>query len=337
MNKIHDLRFVCVLLTLVIACGIWRATSPSASAASVPHAAGDVAETAPEGSPPAATAGTAAAADKPKRVLDVIQEGGWIMIPLLVVSVWCTALIVEGFVRLRPSCFAPADVMTQIQAAFREENYQQAWRVCKSRPAFLTNTLRNALECIGDGRQACENALMEHTLRETMIYRTRISYLSTIGVISPMVGLLGTVTGMIKAFQRLGIGGIGHPEELAAAIGEVLIATASGLFVAIPAFLFYYFFRNRLQMLVVMVEDTIRRLMRGVKYEELLGIQIGEGMEAQLAVMDTSAPSADATETVPCAAATASKAASGCPLCGASLSPGTAQCPHCGVALQWGQ
>src|SRR6185295_9382488 len=110
-----------------------------------------------------------------------------------------------------------------------------------------------------------------------------ISYLSTIGVISPMVGLLGTVTGMIKAFQTLGAGGIGDPSKLAAAIGEVLVATASGLSIAIPAFFLYYFFRNRLQLVIVLAEDIINQLMVDIRYEELQGINIGEGLEAELA------------------------------------------------------
>jgi len=220
---------------------------------------------------------------KEKTYWDVFKEGGWIMWPLALLSMWCVALIIEGFVRIRLVNFAPSDTVQLLRQTFGEENYQQAWRVCKAKSTFLTNVLRNGLERIGRGRAACESAIAEYSLKESMLYRTKISYLSTIGVVSPMVGLLGTVTGMIKAFATLGTGGISDPSKLAAAIGEVLIATASGLIIAIPAFFLYYFFRNRLQQVIVLAEDVINQLMVDVKYEELAGIKIGEALETELA------------------------------------------------------
>ena len=146
-------------------------------------------------------------------LIGLFNRGGPIMWPLLAISMWCLSLIIEGFIRIRLSNFAPADMIIQLKNAFAEENYQQAWRLCKSKSSFLTNALRYGLERIGRGRTACEAALAEYSLKESMIYRTKISYLSTIGVVSPMVGLLGTVTGMIKAFQVLGHGGISPPNK----------------------------------------------------------------------------------------------------------------------------
>lgn len=286
-------------------------------------------------------AGAAAPAHQgPKRLWDTIVEGGWIMVPLAGISMWCLALIIEGFVRIRLPTFAPADIVRQLKAAFAEENFQQAWRVCKSRPTFLTNVLKYGLERIGRGRTACETAIAEHSLKESMALKTKISYLSTIGVISPMVGLLGTVTGMIKAFATLGTGGIGDPSKLAAAIGEVLIATATGLIVAIPAFFMYYFFRNRLQFVMVLAEDVMNQLMTDVKYDELQGIKIGESLEAELAggapaphgAGGIAAPAGDAGHRV-------SQAISGvtiaCPQCNAPITTGSPRCNSCGTELQW--
>lgn len=307
---------------------------------------------------PAAAEGAAAAAapageagkeaPKPRTFWQTIHEGGWIMWPLIIISMWCTALIIEGFIRIRLVNFAPPDVVQQLKAAFAEENYQQAWRVCKSKSSFLTNILRYGLERIGRGRSACETAISEHSLKESMALRTKISYLSTIGVISPMVGLLGTVTGMIKAFAALGQSGIADPSKLAAAIGEVLIATATGLLVAIPAFFLYYFFRNRLQMITVMAEDVMNQLMTDIKYEELEGIKIGDTMEAQLAA--GTAQTTPSGRILPPAAAAAPAAVSdagkqvsqavagvtiACPQCNAPITMGAAKCASCGTELQW--
>ncbi len=171
-----------------------------------------------------------------------------------------------------------------------------------------------------------------------MVYRTKISYLSTIGVISPMVGLLGTVTGMIKAFQTLGTGGIGDPSLLAAAIGEVLIATATGLVVAIPAFFLYYFFRNRLQMVMVLAEDVINQLMVDLKYEELQGIKIGEEMETELTggAVAEAPPAAAVEDTGKSVSQVVSGVSVACPQCNASITAGAPKCAACGTELQWG-
>ena len=106
--------------------------------------------------------------------------------------------------------------------------------------------------------------------------QTYISYLSVIGVCTPMIGLLGTVTGMIKAFATLGASGIGDPSSLSAAIGEVLVATASGLFIAIPAFGSFYFLRNRAVKALHDIEDTVVMLFRKMPYEQAAGAYIGD-------------------------------------------------------------
>ena len=294
---------------------------------------------------PAAAAAAAAAAPaklvESKTIWTIIKEGGWIMFPLAIISMWCLSLIIECTIRIRLSNFAPADAVRQLKAAFAEENYQQAWRVCKGKSTFLTNVMRGGLERLGRGRAACEASIAETGLKESMLLRTKVSYLSSIGVVSPMVGLLGTVTGMIKAFQTLGAGGIGDPSKLAAAIGEVLIATATGLMVAIPAFFLYYFFRNRLQTVIVLAEDVVNQLMVDVKYEELQGIKVGETLEAELATDGAPAPAGE-TRAVPSAedlSKRVSQAVSGvtlnCPQCSAPITAGAPKCAACGTELQW--
>ncbi len=95
-----------------------------------------------------------------------------------------------------------------------------------------------------------------------------------------MIGLLGTVIGMIGAFSVLGSAGISDPRALAARIGEVLLATASGLFIAIPAFVFYYVFRNLTQACVVHGDDIVNELVQDIPYAELEGMRIGQEFSA---------------------------------------------------------
>ena len=108
--------------------------------------------------------------------------------------------------------------------------------------------MRAGLGSVGYGKDATEEALYATVDKINSTLQTRINYLSVIGVCAPMIGLLGTVGGMKGAFGSLGTAGLsGGVGELAGHIGEVLVATASGLFVAIPAFMAFYFLRNKLQ------------------------------------------------------------------------------------------
>jgi biopolymer transport protein ExbB len=91
-----------------------------------------------------------------------------------------------------------------------------------------------------------------------------------------MIGLTGTVTGMMSAFETLGSDGVGNPSALSAAIGEVLIATAAGLFIAIPAFMFFYILRNRLQAAIQYAELQLQALFRKMPYSLLKGSHVGE-------------------------------------------------------------
>jgi biopolymer transport protein ExbB len=91
-----------------------------------------------------------------------------------------------------------------------------------------------------------------------------------------MIGLLGTVTGMIRAFAVLGSAGIGDPSSLSQAIGEVLVATASGLFIAIPAFGAFYWLRNRGSKVLHDIQDTLAHMLRKMPYDKLAGAHIGD-------------------------------------------------------------
>ena len=168
-----------------------------------------------------------------------------------------------------------------------------------------------------------EDAVAEHGLREATVLRTRNSYLSVIGVVSPMIGLLGTVIGMMGAFRVLAGSGISDPRALSGKIGEVLLATASGLFIAIPAFVSYYVFRNISQMCIVHADDVVNSLLIDIPFDELQGVQVGDSFST-----GGGAVSAGARK-VSMALTTA------CPICGGSVTPGVNPCPHCGSTLDW--
>ncbi|MEQ1862944.1 MAG: MotA/TolQ/ExbB proton channel family protein [Chthoniobacteraceae bacterium] len=259
-------------------------------------------------------------------VLQQILDGGpliiLIWIAILLTSVVMVTLIVQNIMTLKSSKLCPPPLVQQLQQTIGSGNYQEAWQICSQNDNYLANVVRGALTRVGRGKEAVEDAVAEMGLREATMMRTRNSYLSVIGVISPMIGLLGTVIGMMGAFAVLGASGIKNPQALAARIGEVLLATASGLFIAIPAFIAYYVFRNMSQKCVVMADDTVNSLLLDIPYEELSGVQIGENFSA-------GAPAAGGVRKVSMSLTT------NCPVCGGGVAAGVNPCPHCGATLDW--
>jgi biopolymer transport protein ExbB len=130
---------------------------------------------------------------------------------------------------------------------------------------------------VGDGKEATEEAILAEISREQQRQSTRLSYLSVIGVCTPMVGLIGTVFGMIGAFGELGKGGATqNTSGLSEKIGEVLVATASGLVIAVPAFMGFYFLRNRLQGALHELENEVANLFRKFPYHLAEGVHVGD-------------------------------------------------------------
>lgn len=211
-----------------------------------------------------------------KTLMEQIKEGGWVMVPIGLCSVLTMFLIVDGVLRTSEKRALPPEHVEALKGAFRQGDYVAAYNYCKANPTPLTNVCRVAVSSLGDGKAIVEDSIASAMAKENSNMQTYISYLSVIGVCAPMIGLLGTVTGMIKAFATLGATGIGDPSSLSAAIGEVLVATASGLFIAIPAFTAFYFLRNRAAKVLHHLQDMINSLLRKMPYEQLQGAQIGD-------------------------------------------------------------
>jgi biopolymer transport protein ExbB len=272
---------------------------------------------------------TAAAQEHAKQesIISTIIHGGplivLIWICILATSVIMVTLIIQLAISLRKDKLAPPPLVDSLRQLIGSGNYQEAWETCNANKNYLANVLRSGLNRIGRGKEAVEASLAEHGLREATLLRTRNSYLSVIGVVSPMIGLLGTVIGMMGAFAVLGASGMSNPKELSTKISEVLLATASGLFIAIPAFVAYYVFRNMSQASIVHADDIVNTLVTDIPYDELAGMQVGENFAAAGAPRP-----ADVAEAAPGGAAS-------CPVCAGAVTVGQSPCPHCGSVLSW--
>ena len=227
-----------------------------------------------------AAPGAAADAGAPlvhnKTLMEQIKEGGWVMIPIFACSIATLYLIVDGVIRTSAKKVLPAAHVEGVRSLFRQGDYVGAYNLCKANPSPFTNVCRVAVSLLGEGKGAVEDAIFSEVSKENSHMQTYISYLSVIGVCAPMIGLLGTVTGMIGAFAVLGSSGIGDPSALSGKIGEVLVATASGLIIAIPAFGSFYFLRNRAAKALHDIQDTMAGLLRKMPYDQLAGVHIGD-------------------------------------------------------------
>ncbi len=211
-----------------------------------------------------------------KTFLQVLAQGGWCMYIIGLFSVGTVWLTIDIWLRTNAKKMTPVNDVQTARRAFIAGDYLGAYQAMKASVSPFAEVVRAALASIGHGKNATEEALLSEVEKISSTLQTRINYLSVIGVCSPMVGLLGTVSGMRSAFEVLGSSGIGDPTKLSEHIGEVLIATAAGLFIAIPAFMAFYFLRNKLQGGIHHLEREAEGLFRNAPYEYLKDADVGQ-------------------------------------------------------------
>lgn len=211
-----------------------------------------------------ATAGAVAGEAQWNTLWDYWKVGGFAMYPIGLCSVGTVALAVYCWLQFRAVRMLQPDVFPLLKEAMAKQDVVQAASVCSSAPGMLTNILGAGLKRIGGGvldLVKVEKAMEEASIEEVNEGMKPLTYLSVISQVAPMFGLLGTVTGMIGAFNKIGMGGMGDPEKLAGDIGEAMITTAAGLLVAIPTMFAYFGFKTQFTSNVSRISRQIGDLM----------------------------------------------------------------------------
>lgn len=187
----------------------------------------------------------------------IIAWGGIVGGIVILMSVVMVALVIEHFVSLKRDKIVPREIVSELEQLFEEEEYQEALDVCEQEPNYLTNMLAVALPKLNAGFETMEEVMDEQYQLEATKLFSKISYLSLIANIAPMMGLFGTVLGMVGAFNKIvQLGANVTPKDLASGVQQALITTLFGLAVAIPAVCFYFFFRNK----VVAINQEIKTI-----------------------------------------------------------------------------
>ncbi len=189
------------------------------------------------------------APEEGKSLLDMWKVGGPVMWPIGLCSVIGIGLAVYCAIQYRIEKMARTDIHPALRKALGALDFKTASAVCAGAPCMLTTILSAGLTRLDVGQEtdsvSFEKAMEEASVEEVTEWMKPLNNLSLVAQISPMLGLLGTVTGMIGAFDKIGMGAMGSPEKLAANIGEAMITTAAGLIVAIPCMFTYFFFKSK--------------------------------------------------------------------------------------------
>jgi biopolymer transport protein ExbB len=199
-----------------------------------------------------------------KSLIDLWNVGGPVMWPIGLCSVIGIGLSVYCAIQYRMASMARLDIQPALRKAFGSLDFKTANALCSSAPCMLTTILKAGLIRLESGQDAdvatFEKAMEEASVEEVTEWQKPLGNLSLVAQISPMLGLLGTVTGMIGAFDKIGLGAMGSPEKLAGDIGEAMITTAAGLIIAIPAMFAYFYFKAQFTSNVARVSRLLGNL-----------------------------------------------------------------------------
>ena len=197
-------------------------------------------------------------------MLELVKAGGWLMIPILLCSIVAMAIVAERFWTLQPKRIAPDNLVLQVwqwaKAGQLDEERIRELRTGSALGRILAAGLANRDQTRELMKESIED-VGRHVVHELERY---LNALGTIASVTPLLGLLGTVIGMIKVFTVITVQGIGDPGVLAGGISEALITTAAGLTVAIPSLMFHRYFRARVDELVVTMEQEALKMMEAL-------------------------------------------------------------------------
>ena len=184
-------------------------------------------------------------------MLEVMRSGGWLMLPIVICSILSLGIILERFFALRRAVVVPSGLTVEVERALMQGRLDADRIAVLRRGSVLGRVLAAGLACAAKTPARLREAIEEagrHAVHDLERY---LNALGTIAATTPLLGLLGTVIGMIKVFAAITTAGVGDPQILAGGIYEALITTAAGLSVGIPSLMFHRYFRGRINELTV--------------------------------------------------------------------------------------
>jgi biopolymer transport protein ExbB len=208
--------------------------------------------------------------------LNIIFNAGWfgmvIWLMLIACSVISVALIVDSYINIKDAKIMPPDLIANVRTSMEQGDLLKAIQFCDSSPGQLANILKAGFAQVEEGYEVVQDAVGVAADLETEKLLSRVTYLSVIANTTPMLGLIGTVQGMIFAFLTLGTMEAGAAQQamLAVNISHGLWATAIGLGTAVPATIFFYFFKNRSMGIILRMEALTLDMIKALRNVEVV-------------------------------------------------------------------
>ncbi|MEM8499056.1 MAG: MotA/TolQ/ExbB proton channel family protein [Pseudomonadota bacterium] len=193
-------------------------------------------------------------------MFELVKQGGWLMLPIISCSVIALAITIERLLALNPNKIAPKNLLAEVWTWIKNSQIDSEKLKGLKQTSPLGQILAAGISNSRNGREVMKESIEEAAAQVVHEMQHYLSTLGTIAAITPLLGLLGTVIGMIKVFSEIMVQGTGNASVLAGGISEALITTASGLAVAIPALIMHRFFERRIQSIVVTLEREAIKL-----------------------------------------------------------------------------
>jgi biopolymer transport protein ExbB len=199
-------------------------------------------------------------------MIEYIQQGGVIMLPIVLCSVLAFGIIIERLWNLRRKRIFRYDILHRIEELLREQKIPEATTLCKRHQSTMTRILLVAILNYDRPKAEIKEMIEDYGRQEVPVLERYLTFLGTIASISPFLGLLGTVVGLLKVFDAIAqTGGVTNAAVLSEGIHNALITTVAGLCVAIPALVAYNYFARKAEGLILEVERISLRLLNILK------------------------------------------------------------------------
>ena len=217
-----------------------------------------------------------AGGDNAMGLLTIILSSGWLGVilwgALLGVSIAAAWLAIDFFITVNPKKIIPDALVDDVREAMEQGDVMKAMQRCEDDPGVLSSILLAGFHNVKEGFEVIQEQVAAAADLESEKMMQRVAYLNMCGSIAPMLGLLGTVQGMIMAFANLATSQAGAAQQsmLALNIAQALWTTAAGLVVAIPAVGFYTYFKNRLSRIILSMEGLTIDLIKALRNVEVV-------------------------------------------------------------------
>jgi biopolymer transport protein ExbB len=225
---------------------------------------------APTDQPTTAPAATADDATPSLSPLELIAKAGYFIYPLALCSVLAVAIIIERFVALQRGRVVPSGFIGGLRSVAQDptDDREQALRYCEQNDSALARVVAAGIRRLPRGVAAAEKSMKDAGAIESIKLRQNLRFLYSMGNVATLLGLIGTISGMIRAFHVASIMGPGHADKLSEGIYEAMVNTFAGLAVAIIVTVFYYYFIGRIERLVTDLSDAANEFGRMAGFDE---------------------------------------------------------------------